>query len=82
MASRLWKEGVSHAVLITLVLIITFPVIYALVVSTLTYQQAYEFPPRLIPGTELWPNVLEAWERIIWGACSLSPESSRWERRW
>ena len=67
MASRLWKEGASHVVLITLVLIITFPVIYALIVSTLTYQQAYEFPPRLIPGTELWPNVLEAWERINMG---------------
>jgi sn-glycerol 3-phosphate transport system permease protein len=48
-------------------LIITFPVIYALIVSTLTYRQAYEFPPRLIPGTELWPNVLEAWERINMG---------------
>ena len=67
MASRLWKEGASHVVLITLVLIITFPVIYALIVSTLTYQQAYEFPPRLIPGTELWPNGLEAWERINMG---------------
>jgi sn-glycerol 3-phosphate transport system permease protein len=67
MASRLWKEGASHVVLITLVLIITFPVIYALIVSTLTYQQAYEFPPRLIPGTELWPNVLDAWERINMG---------------
>lgn len=67
MASRLWKEGASHVILITLVLIITFPVIYALIVSTLTYQQAYEFPPRLIPGTELWPNVLEAWERINMG---------------
>lgn len=67
MASRLWKEGASHVVLITLVLIITFPVIYALIVSTLTYQQAYEFPPRLVPGTELWPNVLEAWERINMG---------------
>jgi sn-glycerol 3-phosphate transport system permease protein len=67
MASRSWKEGASHVVLITLVLIITFPVIYALIVSTLTYRQAYEFPPRLIPGTELWPNVLEAWERINMG---------------
>lgn len=67
MASRLWKEGATHVALITLVLIITFPVIYALIVSTLTYQQAYEFPPRLIPGTELWPNVLEAWERINMG---------------
>jgi sn-glycerol 3-phosphate transport system permease protein len=42
-------------------------VIYALIVSTLTFQQAYVFPPRLIPGTELLNNVAEAWERINMG---------------
>jgi sn-glycerol 3-phosphate transport system permease protein len=67
MTPRLWKTSTIHIVLITLVLIITFPVIYALIVSTLTFQQAYEFPPRLIPGTELWNNVAEAWERINMG---------------
>lgn len=67
MTPRLWKTSAIHVVLITLVLIITFPVIYALIVSTLTFQQAYVFPPRLIPGTELLNNVAEAWERINMG---------------
>lgn len=67
MTPRLWREGATHVALITLVLIITFPVIYALIVSTLSFQQAYVFPPRLIPGTELWNNVVEAWQRIDMG---------------
>lgn len=67
MSRRLWNEGATHVALITLAVIITFPVIYALIVSTLTYEQAYVFPPRLVPGTELLPNVAEAWDRIDMG---------------
>ncbi|HVC10439.1 MAG TPA: ABC transporter permease subunit [Burkholderiales bacterium] len=67
MAPRLWKEGATHVALITLVLLITFPVIYALIVSTLTFQEAYVYPPRLIPGTELWHNLVEAWNRVHMG---------------
>lgn len=67
MAPRVWKEGATHVALITLVVFVTFPVIYALIVSTLSFQQAYVFPPRLIPGTELWNNVTEAWERTNMG---------------
>jgi len=67
MTSRQWKVGAAHAALITLVLTIAFPVIYALIVSTLSFQQTYEYPPRLIPGTELWDNVAEAWNRVNMG---------------
>ncbi len=67
MMSRRWKTGAIHAALILLVLVITFPVVYALIVSTLSFQQAYEYPPRLVPGTELWSNVVEAWERVHMG---------------
>ncbi len=47
--------------------IIAFPVFYALMVSTLTFQQAYVYPPRLVPGSELWNNVVEAWNRVNMG---------------
>lgn len=67
MAHRYLKLGATHLALTTLVIVITFPVIYALIVSTLTFQQAYVFPPRLIPGTELWTNVVEAWNRVDMG---------------
>ncbi len=67
MAHRYVKLGATHLALMTLVVVITFPVIYALIVSTLTFQEAYVFPPRLIPGTELWNNVVEAWNRVDMG---------------
>lgn len=67
MTPRQWKAGASHAALIALVAVIAFPVFYALVVSTMTFQQAYEYPPRLVPGTELWSNVAEAWNRVSMG---------------
>jgi len=67
MTPRHWKAGASHAALIALVVVIAFPVLYALVVSTLTFQQTYIYPPRLVPGTELWNNVVEAWNRVSMG---------------
>ena len=67
MTPRHWKTGASHAALIALVVVIAFPVFYALVVSTLTFRQTYIYPPRLIPGTELWNNVVEAWNRVNMG---------------
>lgn len=57
----------THTILITLVLIIAFPVIYALITSTLSFQQAYIYPPRLIPGTQFWHNIVEAWNRANLG---------------
>jgi len=67
MTPRQWKAGATHAALIALVAVIAFPVFYALVVSTLSFQQAYVYPPRLVPGTELWNNVVEAWNRVHMG---------------
>jgi sn-glycerol 3-phosphate transport system permease protein len=67
MTSRQWKAGATHSALIALVVVIAFPVFYAAVVSTLTFQQAYVYPPRLVPGTELWSNVVEAWNRVHMG---------------
>jgi sn-glycerol 3-phosphate transport system permease protein len=67
MTPRQFKAGASHAALIALVIVIAFPVFYALVVSTLTFRQAYVYPPRLYPGTELWNNVVEAWNRVNMG---------------
>ncbi|HKI65318.1 MAG TPA: ABC transporter permease subunit [Burkholderiales bacterium] len=67
MTPRQIKAGASHAALIALVVVIAFPVFYALIVSTLTFRQAYIYPPRLYPGTELWNNVVDAWNRINMG---------------
>ena len=50
MTPRQLKVGASHAALIALVVVIAFPVFYALIVSTLTFRQTYIYPPRLVPG--------------------------------
>ena len=57
----------THAALITLVIILAFPVYYALVTSTLSFREAYQYPPKLLPGGEFWHNVQEAWVRAKFG---------------
>ena len=57
----------THAALIVLVIVLAFPVYYALVTSTLSFREAYQYPPRLLPGGEFWNNVREAWVRADFG---------------
>jgi sn-glycerol 3-phosphate transport system permease protein len=57
----------THAALIALVVVLAFPVYYALVTSTLSFREAYQYPPRLLPGTEFWSNLHEAWVRAHFG---------------
>ncbi len=57
----------THAVLILLVAVLAFPVFYAIVASTLSFREAYQYPPRLVPGTQFLENVREAWVRASFG---------------
>ncbi len=57
----------THAVLILLVAVLAFPVFYAIVTSTLSFREAYQYPPRLVPGTQFLENVREAWVRASFG---------------
>ncbi len=57
----------THAALIALVVVLAFPVYYALVTSTLSFREAYQYPPRLLPGTEFLSNLHEAWVRASFG---------------
>ncbi|HDL84793.1 MAG TPA: ABC transporter permease subunit, partial [Candidatus Acetothermia bacterium] len=67
MVTRNRTRILIHFALIALALVIAFPVIYALITSTLTFQQAYSYPPRLIPGNQLWNNIVNAWQRVNFG---------------
>jgi sn-glycerol 3-phosphate transport system permease protein len=69
---KTWKNAAVHVALITLVVFIAFPVFYAIITSTLTFKQAYLFPPRLTPGTQFWENVKVAWERVNMGRLFLN----------
>ena len=53
-----------HAILILLVVVLSFPVFFALVTSTLSLQESYQYPPKLLPGNQFMNNLKEAWERV------------------
>ena len=56
-----------HFILIMLVIILAFPVFFAIVTSTLSLQESYQYPPKLLPGDQFMNNLREAWERINMG---------------
>lgn len=63
---------VTHAILITTLLMVAFPVFFTIVMGTHTHRDAYAFPPILIPGDQLWVNIVSAWERINLGRLMLN----------
>jgi len=64
MTKKTRHEIFIHTILIILVIILAFPVFFALVTSTLSFQEAYQYPPKLIPGDQFANNLKDAWERI------------------
>ena len=64
MTRKTRHEIFIHAILILLVIVLAFPVFFALVTSTLSLQESYQFPPKLIPGNQFMNNLKDAWERI------------------
>lgn len=61
-----------HGILLLSVVAIAFPVYFAFVMATLTHQEAYAFPPKLIPGDQLLSNVSTAWTRLNMGRLLLN----------
>jgi len=64
MTRKTRHEIFIHTILILLVIILAFPVFFALVTSTLSFQEAYKYPPKLIPGNQFMNNFKDAWERV------------------
>ncbi len=56
-----------HLLLIMSVLIISLPVILALIISTQTEAQVMSYPPGLIPGTNMVNNYIAAWNGVNLG---------------
>ncbi|NMA60787.1 MAG: carbohydrate ABC transporter permease [Firmicutes bacterium] len=61
---KLITKIVIHLILISTLIVVAFPIYYALVMATHTHQDAYAFPPKLTPGKELFSNIKEAWQRV------------------
>jgi len=64
MTRKTRQEILIHAILIILVIVLAFPVFFAMVTSTLSFQEAYKYPPKLIPGNQFMNNLKDAWERV------------------
>lgn len=47
----------KHIPLIIVCFLVAFPAIYALLISTMTRHQAFQYPPRLVPGSDFMENV-------------------------
>ncbi len=52
-----------HAILILTCFLLAVPVLYALLVATMTNIQFYGQPGRLLPGNDLWNNIAVTFER-------------------
>ena len=53
-----------HSLLILSVLVIAFPVIYALITSTQGFKEVFSYPPKIMPGSSFIANYFETWHRI------------------
>lgn len=61
-----------HLGLITSILMICFPLYYAIVISTQSIQQVTSSPPRVLPSTSLLANYVEVWNRVHMGRLLLN----------
>lgn len=64
---RFINPALSHLVMVSAVLIIMFPLLYALLIATQTPAQYYSFPPRFVPGSTFLDNLQIAWSRVNMG---------------
>jgi sn-glycerol 3-phosphate transport system permease protein len=61
-----------HVVLSLAVLIIAFPVLFAFIVSTHTFEDVFTYPPKFFPGGNLLENYRNAWDSINMGRLLLN----------
>lgn len=66
------KSAGLHLLLILCILLISMPVILALIISTQTEAQVLSYPPGLIPGTNAVHNYVTAWTSINLGRMILN----------
>ena len=61
MVERNWLlDFVTHAILILAIVVVTFPILYALIASTKTANEVQRVPMSLVPGNRLVENMGEA----------------------
>lgn len=56
-----------HSLLIISIALIAFPVFYAFIVSTMSFQDVFVYPPKFVPGNNITHNYRAAWETVNMG---------------
>ncbi len=72
MKKRLSFHLMMHLILLIAIVIIAFPVIFALIVSTHTYQDVFTYPPKFSLGNNFWENYARAWRQVNMGRLLLN----------
>jgi sn-glycerol 3-phosphate transport system permease protein len=62
-----WDSIILHALLLSCVAVIAFPLYFAFVISTQDITEVVQRPPRLWPSTHLVENYAEAWRKSRMG---------------
>ncbi len=58
---KIIKYAVHHILLLTLLFLIAFPLIFALIKSTQTISEIFSYPPKMTLGSSMISNYLEVW---------------------
>jgi len=69
---RKWGGALAHLILVVSVVVLAFPLYYALVISTQTVEQATSVPPTLLPSTRVLENYVAAWQKAEMGRLLLN----------
>lgn len=64
---RFLMPALAHGIMIAALLVIIFPVFYAVILSTQSPAEYYQYPPDLTPGSSLVENYGTAWRRVNLG---------------
>jgi sn-glycerol 3-phosphate transport system permease protein len=67
-----WHALAVHALLVSCIAVVAFPLYYAFAISTQDLQQVVQRPPRLLPSTHLLENYVEAWRKANMGRMLLN----------
>ncbi len=62
-----WDALVVHALLVSCIAVVAFPLYYAFIISTQDLQQVVQRPPRLLPSSHLLENYVQAWRKAKMG---------------
>lgn len=71
MIRKKWQSIILHSVIILVILIVSSPIILALIISTQSPAEVYSSPPRILPSTH-FSNYIAAWNSVNLGRMMLN----------